>query len=595
VNIEFDFTEGKRNDTNLKTFKEVVNRPLNLSHERLSVIEVFRRAGFDVTATVKPLGLVGGRDHQWTDQELHDAMQFHWSRFAKKAQWAIWVIFASKYKKDALQCGVMFDHIGRQHRQGCAIFEEQAVEPGDHGSLATGDLSEPSKRNIFWVACHEIGHCFNLPHSWLTMGGVPWIGGWPDRAAEPKALSFMNYSSKYPGGAEEYLDHFEYRFSGRDHHHKGRDLLFMRHAPEGFVEPGDREDLVEGFRAGLVHHPINPKFDLKLRANREKPIFEFMEPITLELRLANSSSHHQIVDKNLLSMTESMTITIQKDGGRPRLFKPYARYCWVPRKKTLKPEERLYESLFVSAGLKGWYISEPGSYTIRVAIHARGEDIPSNPLRIRVEPPSGHDKKIQERLAQDFFSDDIGRIIALDGSRFLADRNRRILYEVIDKLKDRRVAFHTSVAVGIPLLNPYKQLAEVHSADRKTTRIEIKNADPEEGFKRLYAALVPRKETSVETFGHIDYRWYADHFSDWLYHSGNVDEAVKIQDTVYGIMSTRRVHGRPILNSVLRHILRRRNSYTPKHRKSFMVPKVEKPGRLSHLKSGSAEREVTHP
>ena len=65
-------------------------------------------------------------------------------------------------------------------------------------------------------------------------------------------------------------------------------------------------------------------------------------------------------------------------------------------------------------------MAEPGHYTVQVALHYDGEDIVSNPLRLKITPPRGYE---DERIAQDLFTDDVGRVLTFDGSRVLAAAN----------------------------------------------------------------------------------------------------------------------------------------------------------------------------
>ena len=105
---------------------------------------------------------------------MHDAMQVYWSHFAPKAQSSVWVFFASLHEsipqpypyrlsnRDQLG-GTMFDDIGPNHRQGCAIFEDSFIS-----EAPSGDPNPEAwvRRMRFWTAAHEIGHTFNLAHSW---------------------------------------------------------------------------------------------------------------------------------------------------------------------------------------------------------------------------------------------------------------------------------------------------------------------------------------------------------------------------------------------------------------------------------------------
>ena len=543
VDFEFDSAEGEEAVTTVNTCAHP-RRPSNLPCEELSIQEVYRRAGFDVTTTPgSTVPLIGaGPDAKWSDQEMHDAMQSYWSHFASKGQWAMWVFFASLHEMGQSLGGIMFDDIGPNHRQGTAIFNDSFISqppPNDPNPLAW------VQREIFCTSCHEMGHAFNLAHSWQKSLGRPWI---PLRD-ESEARSFMNYPNRVFGGQESFFSTFEYRLSDQE-------LLFMRHAPAQFVQPGNADWFDHhAFQAANVSP--EPMLKLELRANREKNIFEFLEPVTLELKLTNILAEPQLVDENLLSRIDSMTVILKKDGKTARQFIPYAQYCWQSKKRVLMPGESVYESLFVSAGLNGWDIAEPGYYTIQIDLHVNGEDIVSNKLRVRVEPPRGYN---EEFIAQDLFSDDVGRIISFDGSRFFAKGNDT-LREVAERLPERRVALHASLALGNAMKSDYKYLDENPYEPRKQFGIKIQPAHTEEAYKLLTVALTAHPVAAVESFGHIDFTWYVNRFSDWLAHQGAVEEAVKSQDVLYQIMSNRQMNGRRILDRVLQEINDRRASY----------------------------------
>lgn len=540
-------------------------RPSDLPSENLSIPTVFERAGFDVKATdiKEPVKLVYAREDKdpdtWSDNELHHAMQDYWKKFPSIEPWAIWVLFTSQYNNGAQ--GVMFDIIGPKYRQGCAIFNDFNPKIKAKPSLLLHDHDPISQREIFFSACHEIGHCFNLGHSEDKMGINPWF----EKSKEPKALSFMQHDS---GTGGDFFKTFRYRFSGHDQSPKGRDLTFLRHAPEHLVNPSDIPGWYQDRGFGMAEDSTKSELRLKLRVNREQPIFEFMEPVTLELKLTNTSkSKRQTVDKNRLSWSGSMTVIITKDGPKTgQLLWPYARHCRLPSPIELEPGKSIYGSLFVSAGANrknGWFIDEPGNYLIRVVLHSNGQDIPSIPLSVRVAPPSGGDKILQERLAQDFFSDDVGRIIAFHGSRF-SENGTATLHEVAERLSSRRVAVHASWALGHMVAREDKRLAEDQEAPQERLHIEIQPADREGARKLLAVALTTQNGVAIESFGHVDYKLSVDFFSNWLYQEGERDAAVKIQDDLYKIMSARQVKHRPILGSVLRDIKDLREFYKTK-------------------------------
>jgi hypothetical protein len=138
---------------------------------------------------------------------------------------------------------------------------------------------------------------------------------------------------------------------------------------------------------------------------------------------------------------------------------------------------------FISAGLNGWDIADPGNYTVQVALHRDGEDIVSNPQRVRIAPPREYK---EEYLAQDFFSEDVGRIIALDGSRFLTGGND-VLREVSEQLSDRRVAIHAKLALGTMYSRDFKELVASDGA-RQDLSVKVRSAKMDEA-KNCWTAL----------------------------------------------------------------------------------------------------------
>jgi hypothetical protein len=540
VNFEFDYLKGQKENvtTEIDTWAHP-NKPANLPQETLTIKTVFQRAGFSVS--VSPGGEVpiryAGTNKLWNDAELHDAMQKYWSRYAPKAQWALWVLFASQYEDNPNTYGMMFDKTGEKQRQGAAIFNDSAISNlryGDRHAMGGRD------REKFFFTCHEMGHCFNLAHSWekRQKKKTPWI----HLKNEPEARSFMNYPSNVKGGDTAFFSDFRYRFTDGE-------LLFMRHAPASFVEMGNTAWLDDyAFREAIVSPELS--FGLELRVNRNEAIFDFMEPVTLELKLTNISPKPLFVEKHLLSMTDLMTVIIKRDGGAARQFIPFARYDYHSPREILDPGKSLYESLFISAGNNGWDLAEPGDYCVQVALHHDGQDFLSNKLKIRVLPPRSFE---EEHIAQDFFSDDVGRVISFDGSCFLEKANS-VLRDVAERLKTQKVAMHASVALGYALNRDFKQLVENEEKPGPRFGINIRRASPEEAKKLLMPVLISSSAVAAESLGHIDYKWYVDQFVASLAREGEKNEAMRSQEVLYQTLSQRVVQGRGILKEVLAEI-----------------------------------------
>ena len=511
VDFEFDHVPGEAATTQVNTCAHP-NRPPALRCEQLSVRKVFRRAGFDVTQS--PGGNVpidgAGTDGRWSDAEMHDAMQVFWSRFSATSQWAMWVFFASLHEQGTSLGGIMFDDIGQNHRQGTAIFNDAfiSVPPaGDPNPAAW------VKRMIFWTTCHEMGHAFNLAHSWQKSLGTPWLPGLAD---EPEARSFMNYPYNVNGGQAAFFANFEYRFSNKE-------LLFMRHAPEQFVQMGNADWFDHhGFEEARVSP--QPALRLGLKVTRGGELFEFLEPVTLGLELTNVSPDPQIVDTGVLSSLDALTVVIKRQGNPAREFTPFARYCHLPQKTVLGPGESLTAPLGVSAGLNGWDLAEPGRYTVQAALRLGDEDIVSRPLQLRVAPPCGYE---DELIAQELFTEDVGRVLAMRGSEVLSSANDT-LREVVDRLGDRKVAIHAALALAQPAAREYKLLAAAPDAP---AGLEIAARPPREDEARelLDQALVDRRAEAAETLGPIGYAHETAGLSEWLAEKGDPERAASVQ------------------------------------------------------------------
>jgi hypothetical protein len=264
------------------------------------------------------------------------------------------------------------------------------------------------------------------------------------------------------------------------------------------------------------------------------------------------------VDKNILEGSDELTVAIKRQGSPARQFIPYAQYCHMKSPAVLNPGESLYESLFPAAGLSGWEIAEPGYYVTQACLHLGDEDVVSNPMIMRITPPQGYE---EEFLAQDFFSDDVGRILTFDGSQVLSG-GINTLQEVSDRLKKKRVSSHALIALGrakaidYKLLDLKKDTSPLMSAAEAGGKIKISPASKDEARKELTRALEPE---FAETLGHVDYKWYADRFTDWLEKQGENNAAQEIQETLMKTLSTRGVK-----KEVLDDIVKRRDSFKKK-------------------------------
>ena len=272
-----------------------------------------------------------------------------------------------------------------------------------------------------------------------------------------------------------------------------------------------------------------------------------------------------LVDENILKETDHLTVILKKRGAAARQWKPFSQQCYTKQAKALAPGQGIYGSLFLSSGLNGADLAEPGVYQIQVALHLHGEDVVSNTLQVRVAPPRGYD---EDFLAQDFFSEDVGRTLAFNGSLYFEDANDT-LREVAEKLSDRRVARHARLALGNPFTRDYKQLAldggqrDLTSVQDDDGKFKVRRAKPEEARDQLMSALLTDPTQAADTLGHIDFNRQVQQFSEFLAEKGDPQTAAKCLKRLQEVLENRHV-----LGSVLKEIEQQYKQYAQAKTKS---------------------------
>jgi hypothetical protein len=529
--VEFDTVVGATAVVAIDTHAHP-NHPTSLPHETLTIESVYQRAGFNVTrGTDNPIPITGaGANLQWNATEMHDAMQQYWSRFQNRPQWAVWTLFAAMSEDGVSLGGIMFDTIGPNHRQGTAIFSDSFI--------ATPPPNDPAPaawvaRMRFWTAVHELGHTFNLAHSWQKAHPPTWGNSWIPLVNEPEARSFMNYPFKVTGGQAAFFASFEYRFSEQE-------LTFLRHAPERFVQQGNAAWFVNhGF--SQVRASESPTFDFELRTNQgDKPkahdaTYQFMDQVMIELKLTNATEEPQLVDPYLLKALDHITLVVKREGGDARVWAPYATMCWRGSRQVLQPRESLYAPLYLSAGRDGFYVAEPGRYVVQAVLHLAEEDIVSNVMRLRVLPPRGYE---QAEFAQDLFTDDVGRVLAFDGTRKLTEANTT-LREATDRFPDHPLATHARIALAMPDTRPFRELR----TDEDDTPLRFHGEKPDVDSARILLdqAIGERPVDAARRLGHIEFGEYGVRYANFLAKEGDTKAAKSVRTHVLEALSERGV------------------------------------------------------
>lgn len=518
------------------------NRPSNLPSETISLETVFERAGFNVTmspnTTVIPTSGAGSNG-TWSDAEMHNAMQIYWSRFANRPQWAMWVLYAARHDSGRGLGGVMFDDIGPNHRQGTAIFTDSFIQDVPSGDA---DPAGWRRRMQFWTAVHEMGHAFNLAHAWQKALGTaqgapgdPWI----PLANEPESRSFMNYPFRVSGGQSSFFSDFRFRFSDDE-------LIFMRHAPRRFVQMGNSNWFENhGFEAPDAKMQTG-NWKLEIRPNRDVNSYRFLEPVTMELKLTNTSDVAVTTDPDVVSEGHHIKIFVQREGGLTRQWRPMMTSCHQTHDEKIDPGESVYGAQLVSASSDGWIIDEPGFYKVQAAVDMGEEIVVSNVARVHVGAPASND---EAALAGDYFVEDVGRAIAFKGAPALS-KAHDVLAEVAKRCADNPVAIHARVANTAPQLRDFKVL----DADNGRERMEIKSVANKIGqaAKAQSKAFFDDVDSAANTLGHIPFFNQCRLVADALEEAGAGDEAVSMLEQTIDAMKKRNVLASVVDNAVRR-------------------------------------------
>ncbi len=520
------------------------NRPTDLPEESLSLARVYERAGFGVSiseqASAIPL-VEAGADGAWSNGELHNAMVTYWSRFAHRPQWALWVLYAARHELGESLGGVMFDDIGDNHRQGTAIFTDSFVSvppPEDPAPEAWVD------RMVFCTAVHEIGHAFNLAHSWQKGLVIPLGDPWMPLRDQPEVRSFMNYPFNVTGGESAFFSDFQFRFSADE-------LLFMRHSPRGFVQMGNSDWFENhGFEAPDALAG-NDQWQLRIRANRDLNIFAFLEPVMMEFKLTNKDSRIRQLDRHTLSGATGVTVYAQREGRTARIWRPMITRCQLPEPVPLQHGESLYEAHNVSASAAGWLIDEPGFYKIQASVDVGGRQVVSNVLRIYVTPPRN---AAENRLAPDYFTEDVARALVFHGVPALP-KAMAVLEAVAARCPRNPAALHAILAISAPDLRDYKLLDTTGNESRLVLRCHRARVDRCAPLQTT--ALLKAAHKAADTLGHITYFHAIQEFGEALYREGDPQEARRVARSALQVMKKR-----SILDSVIHSAEDRLNRMT---------------------------------
>ncbi len=533
VTLEVDVTESVDAGTILPTYNTHAHndRPSGIQQRDLDIVTCYAEAGIGLTLNF-PSTVIDDSDagfDTWSPGELHDAMEGAFSQFPGGwPKWHLWGLMCGSYQSSST-AGIMFDAASgyggageAPERQGFAVFREHSWFD-DLPSGSPSDQTEAAAlRQLLYTWVHEAGHAFNYVHSW--------------NKNRPDALSWMNY----PQYVVDFWGNFEFRFDDEE-------LIHIRH--------GDRDAVIMGGDAwatglhfdGAAHAGTaegTPPLELLVRS---KGYFDFMEPVSVELRLRNLMPDLEVpIDTRLEPRWGTVTVYIMKPDGSIEEFQPVFCEIGEPEMVTLQPYgstaglDRHSHEVPITFGRTGHIFSVPGEYRVRAIYTMNGLGmIPSPVHTLRVGLPQSRQ---EDRLAQDFFSFDAGLCLVLDGSRSgHLTSGREALETVAEQCAKTMAGAKTAVALAKGLERPF---FTVDYPDGKLRKVA--DADIEDALKLTEGALeVVRDEPKLN----IDYHMLVRQRAGLLVAAGKTAEAKDEVQKMRGDLGNRGVN-EPVLAAI---------------------------------------------
>lgn len=325
--------------------------------------------------TLAPAPFRDGTLTSWNENALYEWMYASFpTQQPSGMAWRVSLLLVNRFR-DPNTAGIMFDNADwdSDHRQGAAVFWAPRV----------GASFPPLKEGYCRTVIHELGHAFNLMHSFE-----------PAKPGGPRydSLSFMNYPHKYSGGGEaSYWNQFAWQFDEDERNHICHNFLdevVMGGAQFGWAPYERVAPLAAEGRplAGLC---------LELRVRRygegapQTPTFQWTEPIILEAKLARDKTRTAEVADTLEPAFGETIYLIEQPGGKVNRFQPLWNRCHEGRAEVLGPgRPALFEEVDLTFGTRGFYFQEPGRYRVQALRWLPQGLLRSAPLTLHVAYPS---------------------------------------------------------------------------------------------------------------------------------------------------------------------------------------------------------------
>lgn len=447
----------------------------------VSVVSAYGEAGIEMIPTAgSDVINITEAGASWSDAELHASMMRHFTLFRDQPQWAVWQVVCQLHDLGPGLYGIMFDQSGSQ-RQGCAVF---------HAGI--GGTTAEQLRLQLYTYVHELGHCFNLLHSWQkSLANPPGV----DR---PASLSYMNYPWRFPGGPAAFWNGFPFQFDDGE-------LLHLRHAFRNNVVMGGNP-----FATGsalidpdIMADPVEDHSGLEFEIASAHRAYGLGEPVVLRLALRAAGRRGRTVHANLHPKASMTTVAIAKPNGQVVAYEPYIDHLMATQPQHLSEGRVIEDSAYIGFGKGGLYFDQPGTYRLRAVYHAPdGSRVMSNVASLKVRyPVTAKDQDLADLL----MGEEQGALFYMLGSDsdFLSEGNAAFK-TVLEKHGDHPVADYVRLAMGVNLSRNFKVID-----DRAQGRVRVRPAEISEAASMLTQAAAVRsrvddlsKVTLLERFAH---------------------------------------------------------------------------------------------
>ncbi len=541
IEFEIDHEDGAADVEPFNTLTHP-DRPLDLREEELTLETTFAKSGIlvnrsaqgNVVATAE-----AGPNKRWNEMELHDAMDNHWSAFASRPQWKMWIFLAELADSDDLG-GIMFDgdidEPGGVDRQGTALFTKSPFFHSIVGAYikANPPETEAVKRELFFNLIHESGHAFNLAHSFQKTRGIPWQAPhWAPMQSKSQALSWMNYPDRASPGlnATWFYDRFRFRFDDNEN-------LFLRHAPEDLVQMGAEDWFVNHGR--VLRGSLDQRLQLTIRGR--KAMLELGEPVILELKLKNISDESVAVRQNLAASDGFVEFAVTNPTGERRPFIPVIHTRARLSDALLEPGGAMYEPVRLTIGRLGCPFKRPGPYRIEASYINSDGGTAAAVMQLWIKPPASYE---DWPTLKELFHARVGRVLEVGGSRVIQEVNERLSW-VAERLGPQHpIQHHLAKVINTPFATPFKILTQ------EQNRIELLDPDPE-GVQRALEKVV-KDPSAADSVGHIEFHQLVDCYTDCAIQLQNKVAAREAQRSILFLFESRNVV-KPVVDNIKRRI-----------------------------------------